>query len=70
MNSVFNNKHSVQNNDSSMNYIVRVMKHRQQNDERQKELNTTLCKKVFIFINNKLKPKKLGKYGLIQRNQI
>ncbi len=44
LNSVFSNKSSVQKNDSSMNYIVRVMKHRQQTEERQKELETAVCK--------------------------
>jgi hypothetical protein len=34
-----------------MNYIVRVMKVRQQNDERQKELDTTLGKNLYLFID-------------------
>ena len=36
-------KNPLQNNDSSMNYVVRVMKNRQAKDERKKEMDSSLC---------------------------
>ena len=42
-------KNPLQNNDSSMNYVVRVMKNRQVKDERKKEMDTSLCNFFNIF---------------------